>query len=179
MNKWTKGIIIVAGLLLFGYLSGLFRPEPKEYERGKRYEKFLGQPAPDAVTTTLDGRRWALRDQKGKVVLIDFWATWCGPCVASIPKMKKIFERYRDNPDFLMVGVSLDDDAADVRKFVTDKQMPWLQLFEAGAGRNNRFAGTFRINAIPSVWLIDKQGRVAAVDLESEEKIIRKIDALL
>jgi len=179
VNKWTKGIVIITGLLLFGYFSGLFRPELNVYQRGKRYQKFLDQPAPDVVTTTLDGSRWSLRDQRGKVVLIDFWATWCGPCVASIPKMKKIFERYRHNPAFLMVGVSLDDDAADVRKFVADQKIGWLQLFETGAGRNNRFAAAFNINAIPSVWLIDKQGRVAAVDLASEEKIIGKIDALL
>ncbi len=179
MNKWTKGIVIVAGLLLFGYFSGLLSPKPKVYERGKRYQNFLNQPAPDAVTTTLDGSRWSLRDQRGKVVLIDFWATWCGPCVASIPKMKKIFERYRHTPAFLMVGVSLDDDAADVRKFVADQKMGWLQLFETGAGRNNRFAAAFNINTIPSVWLIDKQGRVAAADLVSEEKIIGIIDALL
>ena len=179
MNKWTKGLIFVCGILLFGYFSGLFRPDLKVYERGTRYEKFLNQPAPDAVTTTLDGQRWALRAQKGKVVLIDFWATWCGPCVASIPRMKKIFDRYRGNPDFLMAGVSLDDDAGRVKKFVADKKIGWLQLFEAGAGRNNRFAGAFRINAIPSVWLIDKESRVVAVDLDSESEITRKIDALL
>jgi thiol-disulfide isomerase/thioredoxin len=179
VNKWTKGIVIAAGLLLFGYFSGWFRPDLKVYQRGTRYEKFLNQPAPDAVTTTLDGRKWALQDQKGKVILIDFWATWCGPCVASIPRMKKTFDRYRSNPDFLMVGVSLDDDAGKVQKFVGDNKIGWLQLFEKGVGRNNRFARAFSINAIPSVWLIDRNNRVVAVDMASEEKIIQKINTLL
>ena len=179
MNKWTRGIIVVAVIFLFGYFSGLFRPDLKIYHRGARYEKFLNQPAPQVVTTTLDGREWTLQNQRGKVVLIDFWATWCGPCVASVPKMKKIFEKYGTNPDFVMVGVSLDSNAGAVKDFVADRKIGWLQLFEAQNGRNNRFAGAFRINAIPSVWLIDKEGRVAAVDLDSEKQITEKIDTLL
>ncbi len=179
MNKWTKGLIVVSAILLFGYFNGFFRSGPKQYERGKRYEKFLDQPAPEVVTTTLDGREWVLQSQKGKVVLIDFWATWCGPCVASVPKMKQIFEKYRNHPDFLMVGVSLDSNAGAVKNFVADRKIGWLQLYDEQNGRNNRFARVFGVNAIPSVWLIDKEGRVAAADLYSEKKIIQKIDALL
>src|SRR5689334_10832319 len=67
-----------------------------------------GPPVPDITTKTLDGHAWRLSDNRGKVLLMDFWATWCGPCVAAMPHMKQVYDRFESNPDFRMVGVSDD-----------------------------------------------------------------------
>lgn len=118
--------------------------------------------APDAGSVTLDGRKWRLKDERGKVVLLDFWATWCGPCVASIPEIKEIHSQFKGNPDFLLVGVSWDDDRASLESFVRKREMPWLQLFDLAA--DHEMMRKFGITQIPTLYLIDRDGNIAAKD---------------
>jgi len=129
----------------------------------------------DIKFTALDGRKVDLAKLKGKVVLIDFWATWCGPCVAEIPAMKAAYEKL--NPKgFEIIGISLDDDKAALTAMVKQKQLPWPQFFESEKDEN-RFAKQYDISSIPAMWLVDKQGNL--VETNAREGLEKKVERLL
>jgi thiol-disulfide isomerase/thioredoxin len=108
----------------------------------------------------LDGRRVDLAEYRGKVVLIDFWATWCKPCVESIPELKIIYDKYHDK-GLEIIGISLDNKGTESRiKQIIEKQgLAWPQRF-TGKGMNDTFAKLYGINALPTVWLLDKDGKI-------------------
>jgi len=112
----------------------------------------------EAQLKRLDGTTLTLPDDlKGKVVLIDFWASWCGPCVASLPKLKEIYSKYRDQ-GLEIVGISLDRTLAAAKSFIRDRNLGWIHTY-GGSGRNS-IAAKYGVNAIPSLWLIGRDGKV-------------------
>ncbi len=131
----------------------------------EREKGFTGKRAPEIVTTTLDGSAWTLSDHKGKVVLLDFWATWCGPCLGALPETKALYEKFRDHPEFLMVGISLDAERDPPARFCNKEGIEWIQLFEPGKAWNNSIAESFDVKAIPELCLINKDGVVVGINL--------------
>jgi len=127
--------------------------------------------------TAVDGRAVDLAKMKGKVVLVDFWATWCGPCVVEVPNVVKAYEKLHPR-GFEIVGISFDQENAKekLQKFVTDKKMPWPQYFD-GKGWNNDFGRQFGIYSIPAMWLVDKQGNLR--DLNARANLDQKVEKLL
>ncbi|RYG65352.1 TlpA family protein disulfide reductase, partial [bacterium] len=79
--------------------------------------------------STLDGKKLDLADYKGKVLVIDFWATWCGPCVAEIPKVKETYSKYHGE-GLEILGVSLDRDKTKLTDYIKAKEMPWAQVYD-------------------------------------------------
>ncbi|MFN0079031.1 MAG: TlpA family protein disulfide reductase [Prosthecobacter sp.] len=125
--------------------------------------------------TAVDGREVDLEKMRGKVVLIDFWATWCGPCVAELPNVLKAYKELHPK-GFEIVGISLDSDKAKLEKFVKDKGMEWPQFFD-GKGWKNEISSGFSINSIPAMWLVNQDGMV--IDTAARGGLEEKVAKLL
>ncbi|MBS1564598.1 MAG: redoxin domain-containing protein, partial [Bacteroidetes bacterium] len=122
------------------------------------------------------GKTVSLADFKGKYVLVDFWASWCGPCRAENPNVLKAYNAFKDK-SFTVVGISLDDNADKWKKAIRDDHMPWTQLSDL-KGWKNEMATYYGIHAIPDNFLIDPQGKIIAKGLRSDE-LLKKLASLL
>lgn len=107
---------------------------------------------------SVDGREVDFAKMRGKVVLVDFWATWCGPCMAEVPNVVSAYKKLNEK-GFEIVGISLDDDEGKLKKVVADKEMSWPHHFD-GKGWENELAQRYGVNSIPEMWLVDKKGMV-------------------
>jgi peroxiredoxin len=104
----------------------------------------------------LDGSIIQLEDLRGQIVLLDFWATWCEPCRVELPMVKSVYEEFHDQ-GFEILGISLDEDEDVLRDFLKENDVTWPQVFD-GLGWNNRVAQTYRVMAVPTTYLLDRQG---------------------
>jgi thiol-disulfide isomerase/thioredoxin len=115
--------------------------------------------------TLLDGKKLDWASYKGKVVLVDFWATWCGPCRAEVPNVLENYLKYHDK-GFDVLGISLDDKRSDAEDYVKQTNIPWPSMFEENpgdAGWQNPMAVKYGITGIPTAILIDQEGNVVSL----------------
>lgn len=119
--------------------------------------------------TLLNGQPFDQSTLAGKIVLVDFWATWCGPCIAEIPNVLEQYQKYHSK-GFEVVGISLDQERAALEKFVTERKLPWPILFEPseGSGWQHPLASYYGISGIPTVILIGKDGNVVSLNARGE-----------
>lgn len=119
--------------------------------------------------TLLNGQPFDQKSLAGKVVLVDFWATWCGPCVAEIPNVLEQYEKYHAK-GFEVIGISLDQDRGALEKFVADQKVPWPILFEEseGDGWQHPLATYYGISGIPTVILLGRDGNVITLNARGE-----------
>lgn len=125
--------------------------------------------------TTVDGRKFDLADLRGKVVLIDFWATWCPPCVEEVPELVEIYGKFQDR-GFEIVGISLDTDRSTLEKFTGLNKMTWPQFFD-GKGWDNELAQRFKIQSVPTMWLLDREGKL--IDPSPRTRLAQAIESAL
>ncbi|MFQ5462855.1 MAG: carboxypeptidase regulatory-like domain-containing protein [Phycisphaerae bacterium] len=139
-----------------------------------------GQSAPLFEATTLAGTKLDLKSLRGKVVLLDFWATWCGPCVAELPLVVATHEAFGARDDFVVIGISLDFDKNTLAKFVNSRKLPWHQVYGDPA---SAVAERYGVVGIPAMFLIDRKGNILESDLHgagikaSVEKALKEASA--
>lgn len=135
----------------------------------------IGNEAKDFSVTLLGGKDFKLSAMKGKVVLVDFWATWCPPCRKEIPLMKKIYEHNKEK-GFEIIGVSLDEDEKILKSFIKEKKMDW-KISYSGKGWYDDTVKLYNVSSIPSTWIIDKSGKLRYFDVHKEglEKAIEDL----
>ena len=136
----------------------------------------VGNEAPDVEGTDLEGKAIKLSSYRGKVVLLDFWATWCGPCVRMIPHEKELVAKFKDKP-FVLVGVSLDKDKNALSEFLASDPLPWVHWWD-GKGS---VAKLFKVRPIPTLYLIDAKGVVRKkwVGAQTGEMLTKEVEALV
>jgi peroxiredoxin len=132
----------------------------------------IGKQFPAFNVTDLTGKAVTLDTFKGKIVLIDFWATWCGPCVAELPHVQAAYEKFHGK-GFEVLGISLDRDRAKLDGFLEKNKMPWTHHYDP----EGKLAQEYGINAIPATFLVDGEGKIIAKDLRGDalEKELAKL----
>ena len=136
----------------------------------------VDQIAPEISLPGVKDNAINLSSLKGKVVLIDFWASWCGPCRAAIPNVIKLYNKYKAK-GFEVFGVSIDSKKVDWLKAIANDNINYTQVMDKD-GWNSTVAEKYGVFSIPSTFLLDKTGKVIAVDLDGEE-IENKVKALI
>lgn len=136
----------------------------------------VGKAFPDFQEKDLDGQPLSLANYKGKVVLVDFWATWCVPCLSELPNVQAAYRKHHDR-GFDIVGISLDSDREKLTNFIKQKEIPWKQYFD-GQGWKTKLAQEYGINSIPATYLLDGTGKIIARNLRGPALDTAVADAL-
>ncbi len=159
-------------------LDGLKNSAKKEM-REKLLKELVNKPAPDFALKSLDGKTVTLSGLKGKIIVVDFWATWCGPCKASFPFLQKVHEKYQSNPDIVILALNtwerVKGDAKEelVKKFIADNKYTFTVLYD------ENFVEQYGVTGIPTKFIIDKDGMIQfkSVGFMGGEKMIDEMDA--
>lgn len=131
-------------------------------------------PSLDFTLMTMDNKKVSLKDFRGKYVFLNFWATWCGPCIDEMPSMERLYQKLKSKKNFEMLAVSIDKGGAEVVKmFVKENKLTFTVLLD----RDSEVAGEYGVMGIPSTYLIDPQGyvinrAVGARDWDSKDSLI-------
>ena len=142
-------------VLLFSTVAIYSQPQP-------------GTKAPDIALPDAKGQVIKLSSLQGKVVLLDFWASWCGPCRRSNGRTLSVYNEYKDK-GFEVYSVSIDESKRAWENAVQQDKMTWLQVIDTKAGTGNELTRTWNLQYIPSTFLIDKEGKIVAVAPEKDE----------
>jgi peroxiredoxin len=127
----------------------------------------VGATIPDFTQNDKDGNPISITDLRGQYVLVDFWASWCGPCRAENPNVVEAYQKYKDN-GFTVIGVSLDDNKENWLKAIKDDKLDWYHVSDL-QGWKNQVAQDFGVKSIPFSILIDKEGVILGKNLRGEE----------
>ena len=133
----------------------------------------VGAVFPGIEGKALDGSAASTAALKGKVVLVDFWATWCPPCREELPNVLAAYEKFHAKGSEV-IAVSPDKDEGELKKFIEEKKLPWPQIFEGA----DDLAGKFGVESIPTTYLIGADGKIVATELRGEA-LAQKLEVLL
>ena len=162
-------------------LSSITKQLVADYRQNRAEEKMLrermkeGNPAPEFTFLNEKGKTVSINKLKGKIIVLDFWASWCGPCRKEIPHVKKYYEEYK-NKGVQFISVSIDAKKDAWTKALKEEQMPWLQGWAPNSGKE--VLNTYQFNGIPFLILLDKKGNIYRKYLR-DEKIKQAIEDCL
>lgn len=144
-----------------------------------RKGRFTGQPAPDFTLTDIHGMPFSLSgyDPKGKYTILDFWGSWCPPCIGGMPEMKEYYDKYRDKLE--IIGIACRDKEAAWKKAVADNALPWIQVIDDGSAAGNDAAARYKVKAYPTKIVLAPDKTVAFVFEGEGGDFYRKLDELL
>jgi len=148
--------LILSLVFLFGVIIG-------------KAQLTVGQIAPEISLIDKDGNTVTLSSLKGKVVLVDFWASWCGPCKATLPAVVKLYNKFKDQ-GFDVLGVSLDTDKSAWLRTAKEYKLPYTLVNDAGSNA----ATDYGVYAIPTSFLVDKTGKIIAIDNDGRPLALSK-----
>ena len=145
-------------------------------------QSMLNENSPSFALVNLEGKKVDIAELKGKVVVVDFWATWCGPCIASFPGMQKMVNKYKDNPDVKFVFVDTwetkEEKVKNAQEFISSNKYTFDVLMD----NDNKVVEQFKVDGIPTKFVIDKNGviRFKSVGFSgSDDKLIAELTAMI
>jgi peroxiredoxin len=145
-------------------LASIEQSKQRQKEQAEMDAKYaVGKVFPDFNEKDLNGEALSVSRFKGKVVLVDFWATWCGPCISELPNVKDAYAKHRA-AGFEIIGISLDQDRNKLKDFIDKHEMPWPQFFD-GQGWESKLGRQYGITSIPATFLLDREGRIIGRNL--------------
>ena len=166
---FIAGLIAVAAIGVASLYAGKTKTIPAKPVKAATPSVGLevGMTAPDFVMNDQNGTPLMLQQFRGKTVVLDFWATWCGPCRRALPHFKELWSKYRAK-DVIFLGISLDKDVEKWKQFIKNENMDW---YHVGDGKfwQNAVAQQYGVESIPSVWVLDKSGVILGKDLHGAD----------
>jgi tetratricopeptide (TPR) repeat protein len=146
----------------------------KVIERDRRKERILSTKIIDAANATpftlknLEAKQISFADLKGKIIVLNIWGTWCGPCVMEMPEFQELHRKYDNDKDVAILTINNDADSETVKKFMTDKKYDFAVL------RDEKYLETVDINVFPTTWFIDRDGKVSFIKVGANDKLLEE-----
>lgn len=173
-----KGARLWVAVVVFAFLIGLLTIFGLQLRRSQQGAVKVGEVVPSFELTTFDGQTFNSADYRGKVILLNFWASWCKPCEGEAEELEQAFQHYQLGGEVVFWGVDYVDTETEARQYLETFRVSYPN----GPDLGTRISQAFRITGVPETYLIDRQGKLAYVKIgpfQSVDEIIAVVDSIL